>query len=34
MISNIPYASSKKEWFSEYICAYFEVNLLENNGKN
>lgn len=34
MISNIPYASSKKEWFSEHVCAYFEVNLLENNGKN
>lgn len=34
MISNIPYASSKKEWFFEDICAYFEENLLENNGKN
>ena len=34
MISNIPYASNKKEWFPEKICTYFEKELKNKYGKN
>lgn len=34
MISSIPYASSKKDWFIENIIFYFEDKLMEKNGKN
>lgn len=34
MISCIPYASSKKDWFCEKIYRYFETKLSCNNGKD
>jgi len=27
MISNIPFASNKKNWFHEKVCVYFEEEL-------
>lgn len=34
MISNIPYASRNKPWFSNMICSFFVHAILEKNGKN
>lgn len=34
MISCVPYASNKKDWFLENISLYFEEKLMGKNGKN
>lgn len=34
MISNIPYASRNKPWFSNMICSFFVQAILEKDGKN
>lgn len=34
MISNIPYASRNKSWFSNMICSFFEQSIMEKDGKN
>lgn len=34
MISCIPYASNKKDWFPENVDRYFKDKLMEKNGKN
>ena len=34
MISSVPYASSRKDWFIENISTYFEDKLMGTNGKN
>lgn len=34
MVSNIPYASRSKSWFSNMICSFFSHTILGKNGKN
>lgn len=34
MISNIPYASKGKSWFTNMICSFFSHIILGKNGKN